>query len=173
LPIKQGGLAAQQAEAAASDIAAAAGLLVEPRPFRPVVRGALLTGEEPVFLRADVAGGGEGQMARSPMWWPPLKVAAPRLGPYLAQRWGGTLEGMNLLEDLDRSAASPRAEDEHREALRVALSFADLDARHEEYDDALRWLDVAEQLNVTLPHEYEERRRRWRQLADGSVGSPG
>ena len=43
-PIKQGGLATQQADAVAETIAAAAGAPVEPQPFRPVLRGMLLTG---------------------------------------------------------------------------------------------------------------------------------
>ena len=52
-PVKQGGIAAQQAEAAAEAIAAAAGVDVTPRPFRPVLRGLLLTGAEPRYLRGD------------------------------------------------------------------------------------------------------------------------
>ena len=43
--VKQGGIASQQADAAAEAIAALAGASVEPRPFRPVLRGLLLTGE--------------------------------------------------------------------------------------------------------------------------------
>src|SRR4051812_16622598 len=43
-PIKQGGLATQQADAAAEAIAAEAGADLEPRPYRPVLRGLLLTG---------------------------------------------------------------------------------------------------------------------------------
>ena len=30
--------------------------------------------------------------------------------------------------------------------------------------DALKWLDVAEQLNVALPAEYAEKRRDWQRL---------
>src|SRR5687767_10848536 len=45
-PVKQGGLAAQQADAAAATIAAAAGAGGEPEPFAPVLRGLLLTGSE-------------------------------------------------------------------------------------------------------------------------------
>lgn len=39
-PVKQGGIAAQQAEAAAEAIAADLGAVAQPRPFRPVLRGA-------------------------------------------------------------------------------------------------------------------------------------
>ncbi len=54
-PVKQGGLAAQQADAAAEAIAAAAGVEIEPTPFVPVLRGLLLTGGEPRFLRHDLS----------------------------------------------------------------------------------------------------------------------
>ena len=40
-PIKQGGVAAQQADAAAEAIAARLGRDLDPRPFRPVLRGLL------------------------------------------------------------------------------------------------------------------------------------
>ena len=43
-PIKQGGLAAQQADAVAEAIASSVGADVDPQPFRPVLRGILLTG---------------------------------------------------------------------------------------------------------------------------------
>ena len=48
-PIKQGGLATQQADAAASTIAHALGANVEPMPFAPVLRGLLLTGGAPLY----------------------------------------------------------------------------------------------------------------------------
>ena len=43
-PIKQGGLAAQQADAVAEMVACAAGADIRPQPFRPILRGTLLTG---------------------------------------------------------------------------------------------------------------------------------
>src|SRR4051794_10757137 len=43
-PVKQGGLATQQADAIAEHIAARAGAAVDPQPFRPVLRGRLMTG---------------------------------------------------------------------------------------------------------------------------------
>ena len=55
--VKQGGIAAQQAEAAAEAIAAAAGVELEPRPFRPVLRGLLLTGDGPRYLHSERVGG--------------------------------------------------------------------------------------------------------------------
>jgi hypothetical protein len=50
-PVKQGGLASQQADAAAESIAAAAGAKLEPPPFRPVLRGAMLTGRGKEWMR--------------------------------------------------------------------------------------------------------------------------
>ncbi|MFL5852296.1 MAG: NAD(P)/FAD-dependent oxidoreductase [Solirubrobacteraceae bacterium] len=86
-PIKQGGLAAQQAYAAASDIAALAGAAIDPEPFRPVLRGLLMTGDKSRFMSSDVAGGGgEGQAAEYRLWWPPVKIAGRYLAPYLAAR---------------------------------------------------------------------------------------
>ncbi|HEX6461078.1 MAG TPA: FAD-dependent oxidoreductase [Thermoleophilaceae bacterium] len=83
-PIKQGGLAAQQADAAAEAIAALAGAPVEPHEFRPVLRGILLTGRGSAWLRSHVAGGGgESEAKRRALWWPPTKVAGRYLAPYL------------------------------------------------------------------------------------------
>ncbi len=87
-PIKQGGLATQQADAAAAAIAAAAGAPVDPTPFRPVLRGLLLTGSAPRYMRAEVSGGrGEAwPVSEQPLWWPPSKIAGHWLAPYLALR---------------------------------------------------------------------------------------
>ena len=85
-PVKQGGLAAQEADAAAELIAADAGAPVDPAPFRPVLRGLLLTGSEPSYLRAEISGG-RGEMSVAdpePLWWPPGKIAGKYLAPHLA-----------------------------------------------------------------------------------------
>lgn len=93
-PVKQGGLAAQQADAAAAAIAAAAGAEIEPEPFAPVLRGLLLTGAEPHYLRHDLMRPESGsQTAERSLWWPPAKVAARSLTPYLAARPGLELRG--------------------------------------------------------------------------------
>ena len=85
--IKQGGVACQQADAAAEAIAARAGADVDPEPFRPVLRGLLLTGSTPRYMRTEVTGGGEsGQVSDHALWWPPGKIAGKRLAPYLALR---------------------------------------------------------------------------------------
>jgi len=83
-PIKQGGLATQQADAAAAHIAHRLGAALEPEPFRPVLRGKLLTGDASLHMRADVAGGGgEGQSSLDSLWWPPYKVSGRYLTPWL------------------------------------------------------------------------------------------
>src|SRR3989442_7847126 len=52
-PLKQGGIATQQADAAATSIAADAGADVKPQPFKPVLRGLLLAGFVPRFLQSE------------------------------------------------------------------------------------------------------------------------
>jgi sulfide:quinone oxidoreductase len=77
-PIKQGGLAAQQADAAAAAIAAAFGADVDPEPFRAVLRGLLLDPQGARYLDDRESG-----VPRRPLWWPPTKVVARHLGRYL------------------------------------------------------------------------------------------
>jgi sulfide:quinone oxidoreductase len=89
-PIKQGGLATEQADVAAEAIAARSGAPVDPKPFDPVLRGVLITGERPEFLRSALRGGhGEtSDASEGPLWWPPTKIAGKYLGPYLASIGG-------------------------------------------------------------------------------------
>ncbi len=84
-PVKQGGIAAQQAGAAAAFIAAAAGADLTPQPFRPVLRGLLLTGREPRFLRHELTGGDADAslVSPEPLWWPPAKIVGRYLAPFL------------------------------------------------------------------------------------------
>lgn len=92
-PVKQGGLAAQQADVVAESIAARAGAEVTPKPFRPVLRGMLLTGGRPSYLRAEIGGGrGESAVADHALWWPPSKIAGRHLASYLAARPGLVVE---------------------------------------------------------------------------------
>jgi sulfide:quinone oxidoreductase len=86
-PLKQGGLAAQQADAAAEAILAGLGLPIVARPFEPVLRGVLYTDGEPAYLRARAGSDAPAPRAYS-MWWPPSKIAGRHLGPYLALRAG-------------------------------------------------------------------------------------
>jgi sulfide:quinone oxidoreductase len=185
-PLKQGGLAAQQADAVAETIAAELGVPVTPQPFTPVLRGLLLTGGAPLYLRAEPqrlpreatvaieatplrrttrdASAAAGQ----PLWWPPAKVAARYLGPYLATTQPRPLMSEQLT---DRIAVpgSPLDESEYRDALELALMLADCDARWGDYGAALNALDAAEALQGALPPEYEAKRREWRVKSHDSL----
>ena len=83
-PLKQGGLAIQQGDTAATAIARDLGLPFEPAPYRPVLRGLLLTGGTPLYLRRDPGDAGLNAISEEPLWWPATKVAGGRLGSYLA-----------------------------------------------------------------------------------------
>ena len=86
-PVKFGGLAADQADAAAEAIAALAGAAVTPQPFKPVLRGRLLTGRGERWIHHVAGGGaGDGEVTAHTLWWPPSKIAGRRLAPYLAER---------------------------------------------------------------------------------------
>ena len=88
-PVKQGGIATQQADAAAEAIAQAAGADLVPEPFRPVLRGLLLTGGRPRYLRRELAESGQAEMASpDPLWWPPAKIVGRSLAPFLAEFTG-------------------------------------------------------------------------------------
>jgi sulfide:quinone oxidoreductase len=84
-PLKQGGIAAQQADAAAEAVAAAAGADLAPRPFRPVLRGLLLTGRQPRYLRRELTGDAvrDSWASPEPLWWPPAKIVGRYLAPFL------------------------------------------------------------------------------------------
>lgn len=87
-PVKQGGLAAQQADLAAALIARAAG--PDPSP-RARLRSILLTGDEPLYLQALIEGARcvASSASRTPPWSPPQKIAARYLAPYLDALDGG------------------------------------------------------------------------------------
>jgi sulfide:quinone oxidoreductase len=114
-PVKQGGLAAQQADAVAEAIAAAAGAQIDPQPFRPVLRGTLLTGGPTRYLRADISGGGgdDSTFSDEALWWPPNKLCGRYLAPYLSSKTGEAADVMpqdedaiqvdTTLHDLDRA----------------------------------------------------------------------
>ncbi len=107
-PLKQGGLATQQADAAAADIAHRLGASAEPEPFRPVLRGQLLTGDASLNLRTEVAGGGgEGTASLDRLWWPPHKISGRYLSPKI---YHGELheQGRPPGETLDVEVALPQ-----------------------------------------------------------------
>lgn len=163
-PIKQGGLATQQADSAAAAIAALAGAPIEPEPLRPVLRGALLTEWGPRYLRAE-PGEEAGTAATSILWWPPAKVAGRYLAPFLA-RWAGYGTTEQRLSDLEPPPGDDAADvrGDRSDVVAVALSSADAKAREREFGAALRWLEVAEDLELYLPREYERKRVSWEEL---------
>ena len=110
-PIKQGGVATQQADAAAEAIAARAGADVEPTAFRPVLRGMLLTGSTSRYLRADVSGtaGDSSSTSEQALWWPPSKIAGRWLAPYLALNSKELKAPQGVAVDADLTAIKWRA----------------------------------------------------------------
>ncbi|MDX6700248.1 MAG: sulfide:quinone oxidoreductase [Baekduia sp.] len=107
-PVKQGGLACQQADAIAELLAAAAGADVDPQPFRPVLRGRLLTGRGAQFLeRRPGAGGGERPRPELRLWSAHRKVDGRYLSPWLAELDGDTAEAV---EEEHIDVAVPLAE---------------------------------------------------------------
>lgn len=102
-PVKQGGIATQQADAAAEVIAAQVGSKVEPQPFEPILRAVLLTGEEPKYLYGKL-GGGHGDTSTfsddSP-WRDEGKIVGKYLAPFLASTSDAVARA--LRSSLDRS----------------------------------------------------------------------
>jgi sulfide:quinone oxidoreductase len=85
LPVKHGGIGAQQADAAAAGIAHLAGIGERPPPFKPVIRAMLLTGNDPLYFEAQVVAGlgWRSEVYEQPPWPADEKVVAEELGPYL------------------------------------------------------------------------------------------
>ena len=172
-PIKQGGLATQQADAVAAALAAELGALPDAPPFRPVLRGLLLTGGAPLYLRAElggkqavgrsqtVSGALRGEVSTRALWWPPGKVAGRYLAPYLATA-RPVAPGREPL--VDRAAtASPTPAPDADDALQLALLLADEDARAGDFTQALHALDAAAALGGgVLPAEAARKRDAWR-----------
>ena len=164
-PIKHGGLAAQQADAVAEAIAARLGAVAAPEPFRPVLRGLLLTGDRPLYLRAELGPGGQREhrllaardtSSHGALWWPPGKVAGRYLTPFLAT---GTAFGRPL-EDRPAGAAP--------EGLEIILQAAEEEAAAGDPDTAAALLDDADAWLGPLPAHAAERRDSWRRLAQPS-----
>ena len=125
--VKQGGIAAQQAEAAAESIAAASGVAIEPRPFRPVLRGLLLTGDGPQYLHGELSGGA-GTASTEPLWWPPAKIVGRYLAPFLAQVTGTDVapepepgSGVPVEVELEETGVEQRSDRLVLEAVEEAL----------------------------------------------------
>ena len=122
-PVKQGGLAAQQADAVAEAIAASAGADIDPQPFRPILRGTLLTGGPPRHLRADISGaaGDDSLISGDALWWPPNKLSGRYLAPYLSAQLG---EAADVMPQHERAIPVETALD--LEAPETQASFGSL-----------------------------------------------
>lgn len=84
--VKQGGLAAQQADRIAHGIAGRVGGDPGPPLSSFVLRGLLHTTDGPLYLRGalDADDDTEAEVSHTPLWQPPSMVAAPRLVNHLA-----------------------------------------------------------------------------------------
>lgn len=84
-PVKQGGIATQQSDAAAEAIAADLGVDLAPRPFDPILRATLWTGEKPEYLYGRLAGGsGETSIfSDQAIWEHEGKIVGRYLAPFL------------------------------------------------------------------------------------------
>ncbi len=171
-PLKQGGLATQQADAAAEAIAAELGAPVKPAPFRPVLRGLLLTGGAPLYLRSTLTPAGEledvstrraarrptSAVSRRALWWPPGKIAGRHLAPLLATARPPVLSGAAELQDYNAG----HVDEDRDDARELALLLADEEAAMGDYAQALRALDAAAALTGgVLPAGWGKRRDAW------------
>jgi sulfide:quinone oxidoreductase len=186
-PLKQGGIAAQQADAAAQAIAEAIGAGVKAAAFSPVLRGLLLTGDEPSYFRAypgaerkptsvaidaprrSRSGAPANVAGHRPLWWPPTKVAGPYLGAWLARPHEPGGEPLQIEDrELGPAGDEAAAAQERESALDLALAMADGEARYGDWKAALRALDAAEALAGALPPEYAQRRDLWEAELSGT-----
>ena len=107
-PLKQGGLATQQAGVAVSALLADAGLRRAPEPYQPVLRAMLIAGERTLYLRREGSDEYCGQASPRPLWWPPTKIAGHHLAPFL--------------DEID--AEQPATQLERRRAISSAIASA-------------------------------------------------
>jgi sulfide:quinone oxidoreductase len=171
LPIKQGGLAAQQADIAASAIAARAGADVEVERYRPVLRAALITGDTPEFMEAPVGDPDAGLASvGSVAWAARTKLSASHLGPYLTGALGG-IEATHETELRRQAIDLQGGGDAHDRAVKTLLIAADADAATGDFETALAWLAVVEQLNFVIPAAYVARRADWRRELNSKLGA--
>ena len=132
-----------------------------------MLRGLLLTGGAPLYLRAELSGGTkptartlQGQVSGRALWWPPGKVAGRYLAPYLATARPVDLGSEQLRDRAPAAGASPAADRD--EAYRLALLLAEEDAKVGDYHQALHALDAAAALaGGVLPDEWVASRERW------------
>jgi sulfide:quinone oxidoreductase len=151
-PLRQGGLATQQADAAAEAIAAACGAGNDPRPFRPVLRGRLLTSGAPLYLQARPSG--QSLASTRALWSPPEKIAGRYLAPYLATARPTRIGAAALAERVPVTGGDRHDE---RDAVTLALALADAEARSGNDAFAQQARDAARALDPVVPWPRDER----------------
>lgn len=143
-PIKMGGLATQQADAAASAVARFLGASAPPPQPAPELRAILLTGVASAFLRARLDGAQDDTtVAFGPRWMPPAKVAGRHLAPYLARH--ATVLATPVIAE--RAHVAPSALDEPSEVRRLALALALEDEARGDRASARQWRETVEWLD--------------------------
>ena len=167
-PIKQGGIATQQADTAASVIAASIDSAIPTEPFRPALRATMLTGSKAWSLNASVEDP-EGTSASGipQLFWPTGKIAGRRLVPFLGSRvdrpWQGPI-GQTISRTETESEWTGEAD--QVDLVEMALAAADADARWEDYRSALRWLAVADRLGLASTPNLEAKRTKWTKASE-------
>jgi sulfide:quinone oxidoreductase len=155
--VKQGGLAAQQADVAVASILHDLRLAAEPQPFDPVLLALLMTGVAAAYLRGEAA---HDVVSFEALWWPPTKIAGRHLGPFLAELH--EIGAIPELAERPLPVDAERAAADRRELRRIAIDMAESDARWGDLRSALRWLQTIEWLDGALPVGLAEKRARWR-----------
>jgi sulfide:quinone oxidoreductase len=164
-PVKHGGLASQQADAVAEAIAARLGAISHPEPFRPVLRGLLLTGGRSLYLRTELGPGGHsehrllpapGTVSHGALWWPPAKVAGRYLTRFVAASC---------------AAFEDRTSGPEPDGIELIAQAAEEDAAAGDRASAVRVLDDAEAWLGPLPAGIARRRDEWRRPSLSDAGS--
>ena len=100
------------------------GAIERAAPFTPVLRGMLLTGAEPRYLRraaARTAPSSVSEVSFAPLWWPPGKIAGRYLTPYLAQSRGSRADRVDACRPCgtgrERGVTTETRAEEEREAI--------------------------------------------------------
>jgi sulfide:quinone oxidoreductase len=159
-PLRQGGLATQQADAAAAAIAAACGAGNAPMPFTPVLRGRLLTSGAPLYLQSRPSG--QSLASTHALWSPPAKIAGRYLAPYLATARPPSIGAAPLTERVPVIAG--RGGPVKRDAVILALELADAEARCGNTARAVQAREAAHALNRDPNPIHTESRTPWLKL---------
>ena len=147
-PLRQGGVATQQADVVAASIAARYAGGEAPAPFAPVLRGRLTTSGAPLYLQARPSG--QSLASHRALWSPPEKIAGRYVAPYLASAARPGRTGSAALGE--RVPAVAGAPDDEHDAVTLALSLAAAESRCHNHTRALQALDAAEALD---PHGHD------------------